>query len=72
MNEKPGINAEVPIYRKYTIGVEEAASYYSIGEKKIRQLVAENPFGDFYLEIGRHILIKRPQFENFLAKATSL
>ena len=44
MNEKPGINAEVPIYRKYTIGVEEAASYYSIGEKKIRQLVAENLF----------------------------
>ena len=39
----------VPTYRKYTIGIDEAARYYGIGTKKLRQIIADNPSGDFFL-----------------------
>lgn len=62
----------IPTDRKYTIGIDEAARYYGIGSKKLRQIIADNPMGDFYLEIGRHVLIKRRQFEQYLDQASSL
>ena len=62
----------VPTYRKYTIGIDEAARYYGIGTKKLRQIIADNPSGDFFLEIGRHVLIKRRQFEAYLDSASAL
>ena len=64
--------AEIPTDRKYTIGIDEAARYYGIGSKKLRQIISDNPMGDFYLEIGRHVLIKRRQFEQYLDQASSL
>lgn len=63
---------ELPTDRKYTIGIDEAARYYGIGSKKLRQIISDNPMGDFYLEIGRHVLIKRRQFESYLDQASSL
>jgi excisionase family DNA binding protein len=63
---------ELPTDRKYTIGIDEAARYYGIGSKKLRQIISDNPMGDFYLEIGRHVLIKRRQFELYLDQASSL
>ncbi len=62
----------IPTDRKYTIGIDEAARYYGIGTKKLRQIISDNPMGDFYLEIGRHVLIKRRQFEEYLDQASSL
>ena len=62
----------VPTYRKYTIGIDEAARYYGIGTKKLRQIIADNPSGDFFLEIGRHVLIKRRQFEAYLDNVSAL
>ena len=62
----------VPTYRKYTIGIDETARYYGIGTKKLRQIIADNPSGDFFLEIGRHVLIKRRQFEAYLDNASAL
>lgn len=62
----------VPTYRKYTIGIDEAARYYGIGTKKLRQIIADNPSGDFFLEIGRHVLLKRRQFEAYLDNASAL
>ena len=67
-----GMGAEIPAYLKYTIGIDEEARYYGIGTKKLRQIIAENPCGDFYLEIGRRVLIKRRQFEVYLDGATFL
>ena len=63
---------DLPTDRKYTIGIDEAARYYGIGSKKLRQIISDNPMGDFYLEIGRHVLIKRRQFESYLDQASSL
>lgn len=32
----------VPIWEKYMLTVDEAVQYFGIGEKKIRNLIAEN------------------------------
>ena len=69
--KEPGTGS-VPTYRKYTLGIDEAARYYGIGTKKLRQIIADNPSGDFFLEIGRHVLIKRRQFEAYLDSASAL
>ena len=63
---------DVPTYQKYTIGIEEAASYYGIGEKKLRQIINDNPNGKFYIEVGRHFLLKRKLFEEFLDNTNTL
>ena len=63
---------DVPTYLKYSIGIDEAARYYGIGTKKLRQIISDNPTGDFFLEIGRRVLIKRRQFEAYLDNASSL
>lgn len=62
----------IPTDRKYTIGITEAAAYYGIGEKRLRQIVADHPNGEFFIEIGRHVLIKRRQFEAFLDNSSCL
>ena len=64
--------SKIPAYLKYSLGIEEAARYYGIGEKKLRQIIAENPAGDFYLEIGKKILLKRSKFEAYLDASTAL
>ena len=63
---------EIPIWKKYSLNVEEAASYYGIGVKKLYYLIRENPSADFLLEIGAHYRIKRVLFEKFLDEATTI
>ena len=58
-----------PIWLKYSLSIQEAADYFGIGEKRLRQLVAENEGADFLLEIGSHIKIKRRRFEAYLDEA---
>ena len=36
-------NADVPIWEKYTLTIEEASKYFRIGENKLRKLAEENP-----------------------------
>jgi len=63
---------EVPIWKKYSLNVEEAATYYGIGVKKIYEIIHNNPDADFLLEIGVHYRIKRILFERFLDDATTI
>lgn len=58
-----------PIWLKYSLSIQEAADYFGIGEKRLRQFVAENEGADFLLEIGSHVKIKRQRFEEFLNDA---
>lgn len=60
------MDEEVPIWKKYTLSVQEASNYYGIGEKRLRQLIAERPTADYILEIGSHVRIKRRLFEAFV------
>ncbi|MEE1009326.1 MAG: excisionase [Agathobacter sp.] len=64
----------VPIWKKYMLTVEEATQYFGIGEKKIRNLIAENRDTDlcFTVQIGNKSLINRKKFEEFLNQTTAL
>ncbi|MDD6637270.1 MAG: excisionase [Lachnospiraceae bacterium] len=73
MNEEMEYSQEcknIPVWKRYLLTIVEAAQYYHIGEKRLRQIVDMHPNGDFYLQIGNRILIKKEQFEQFLTEST--
>lgn len=43
---------KIPVWEKYSLNIPEAAEYYGIGEKRLRQIANENVGADFILEIG--------------------
>ena len=56
----------IPYWEKYMLTLREAAEYFHIGEKKMRQIVDENMDASFILTSGNRIMIKRKLFEEFL------
>ena len=63
---------KVPLWNKYSLNINEAATYYGIGMKKIYDIIHNNPGADFLLEVGTHYRIKRVLFERFLDNATAV
>lgn len=63
---------DIPVWRRYTLTIEEAAGYYHIGEGKLRMLIDQNPHEDFYVMNGNRALIKREKFERYLDQATAV
>ena len=61
---------EIPYWEKYMLTLREAAEYFHIGEKKMRQIVEENMDANFLLESGNRVMIKRKLFEEFLDRAS--
>ena len=61
---------EIPYWEKYMLTLREAAEYFHIGEKKLRQIVDDNLDANFLLESGNRIMIKRKLFEEYLDKAS--
>lgn len=61
---------EIPYREKYMLTLREAAEYFHIGEKKMRQIVDDNPDANFVLENGNRIMIKRKLFEEYLDRAS--
>ena len=61
---------EIPYWEKYMLTLREAAEYFHIGEKKMRQIVDDNLDASFLLESGNRIMIKRKLFEEYLDNAT--
>ena len=61
---------EIPYWEKYMLTLREAAEYFHIGEKKMRQIVDDNLDANFLLESGNRIMIKRKLFEEYLNAAT--
>jgi len=59
-------NADVPIWEKYTLTIEEASKYFRIGENKLRKLAEENPAAGWVILNGNRIQIKRKQFEKII------
>lgn len=58
---------KVPIWRKTTLTVEEAAEYSNIGINKISELL-NDPACTFVLFVGKKRLVKRKEFEKFIDK----
>lgn len=61
---------EIPYWEKYMLTLREAAEYFHIGEKKMRQIVDENMDANFLLESGNRVMIKRKLFEEYLDRAS--
>ena len=61
---------EIPYWEKYMLTLREAAEYFHIGEKKMRQIVDDNMDAKFLLENGNRVMIKRKLFEEYLDSAT--
>lgn len=61
---------EVPVWEKYTLSIEEAAEYFRIGQKRLREIAAQNPNADFLLCNGNRVQIKRKLFEKYIDEVT--
>ena len=63
---------EIPFWEKYTLTIREAAEYFHIGEKRMRQIAEENPSSDFVIMNGNRTMIKRKNFERYIDGASSI
>ena len=61
---------EILYWEKYMLTLREAAEYFHIGEKKMRQIVDENMDANFLLTSGNRVMIKRKLFEEYLNAAS--
>lgn len=59
-------NCVIPIWKKYTLSVQEAAEYFGFSDKKIRKIVDEHENDNFILWNGTRPCIKRQLFEKFV------
>ena len=62
----------VQVKDKFCLTIDEASEYFNIGEKKLRQIVADKINSGFVIQNGVKILIKRRRFENYLEEMTAL
>lgn len=65
------MRCEIPVWEKANLTLEEAAAYSNIGINRLRELSG----GDqcpFVLFVGNKRLIKRKQFDAYLAEAYSI
>ena len=50
--------SDIPVWRRYTLTIEEAARYYHIGEGKLRTLIDTHPNEDCLLYTSMLIQIR--------------
>ncbi|MFD1414978.1 excisionase [Oceanobacillus jeddahense] len=60
--------ADIPIWERYTLTIEEASKYFRIGENKLRRLAEENKHENWLIMNGNRVQIKRKQFEKVIDK----
>ena len=63
---------QVPVWKKYTLTIEEAAAYFRIGESKLRRMISEDADADFILWNGNRAQIKRKKFEEYIDKCQAI
>lgn len=56
----------IPISERYMLTVEEAAVYFHIGVKKLRQMAEDSAGASWIIMNGNRLLIKRKLLENVL------
>lgn len=59
-------SADVPIWERYTLTIEEASKYFRIGEKKLRKIAEENRDANWVIFNGNRVQIKRKLFEKII------
>ncbi|MBR4590042.1 MAG: excisionase [Bacteroidaceae bacterium] len=63
---------DVPLWERYALTVDQAAAYFGIGTKKIRNMISVYKDSKWYLLNGERVLIKRELFENFLNETQAI
>ena len=53
-------------WNKYLLSVEEAAQYFGIGEKRLREYISRHHNADFIVLNGTKTLIKKKMFERYI------
>ena len=61
-----------PVWERYTLTVPAASQYFSISERRLREMISEDPTADYIIYNGRKILIKRIKFEEYLNQNSTL
>ena len=64
-------NNNVPINQKLTLTIKEASIYSNIGINKIDSML-RTPNCPFVLFVGNKKLLKRKEFEEFIARTVSI
>lgn len=67
-----GRTVEFPLWKRYTLSIEEAACYFRIGETKLRRLVSENPNAPYILWNGNRPQLKRKMFEEYIDRINAV
>lgn len=65
------IKANIPLYKKPLLTLEEAAELFCLGEKKLRQ-ISNIGEPDFVLFVGSKKLFKREKLEAYLMQSFSI
>ena len=74
MENAPNSNihhTDIPIWRKYTLSLQEASKYFHIGDKKLRKLIDEDPGAEYILWNGTRPQIKRKVLERYIDEKLS-
>lgn len=66
------LRTEIPIWNKYLLSIEEAASYFHIGVNKMHRLVSQNTNAPWVLWNSNRAMIKRKTFENYIERINAL
>ena len=70
--KRDGKKPRVPLWEKFLLTVSESAEYFNIGENKLRDLISCHRDAEWIFHIGERTMIKREQFEHFLAVTESI
>ncbi|MBR1842772.1 MAG: hypothetical protein IJ788_05800 [Oscillospiraceae bacterium] len=66
MNSENNNRIDVRLSEKYLLTVKEAASYFGIGEHRIRDIVDDNPEKMIGIFCGNKKLINRKRMEEYI------
>lgn len=62
---------KIPLWEKVNLTIDEAAEYSNIGQNRISEML-RMPRCPFVLYVGKKKLVKRKEFEKFLADSIEL
>lgn len=65
------LTEKIPLWEKANLTIEEAAEYSNIGQNRISEML-KMPRCPFVLYVGKKKLVKRKEFEKFLADSIEL
>ena len=65
------VNRQFPVWHKLALTKEEAAEYSHIGINKLEELL-KRPGCPFVLYVGKKKLVKRKEFEQFIADSIEI